>query len=1103
MKKALNLMLLTILIISMFSALLGLVTPAYSAIVGTLEVSTTRFWGNAIVQVRLYDPDLNINVSKRDVATLRVTINSYNGSTYGPVAVYANESLPNSGEFYFYFANASATIDSTTVRNPPYGNSYYNITWGLKQFDQVVITYNDQSPVGSISLTVTYMPYVATAADISFDRTSLEYPMNGFIRIYVKDLDHNCDPTAADSVNLNITLNNPVSSNVTQLILNFTETGVNTGIFAMNTSVSYYTSSNFKDYTLNLTQLLSVTSPIKVIYGNETLPPFKYITFKTFPVTLDVAPTFTTSGDLLITVTDPNLEHKSWSIENLGLIGNTKVNITMGKDIVIVTTTLIETGVATATFKATVPVKIGTVNTADGILQYNLTSKVASIAYFANGTKVAETVSTLSTTPATLTTDKAMYKTTDIVILNLTAPDLNDDSLNINYFTAPLPSNNATISNIPVQFSGVTVGWLTIKVNGLLARSNATQTLTFVESGADTGVFTATLTLKGKILNNANQTLKNGDSVQIIYSDSINIALTSATFTIGVAAATIDIDRTTYPVPKEGDIKIYITVTSSEDNTSPTTIQTKPAYVDVYYYNGTRKASVSVTLTETGPNTGIFTGYYTLVQNSSQYLINGWIAARTINPATGLNVSKTATLTATDASISVSKTSVKAGDTLTITVTDPDKNFNSKAVESVTVAYQYTNTTGGTKTGSWTLYESGMNTATFTRTITIGSDIKVKPGTTIRLTYMDYTPSYITASSGYPTTPVTYTATAQVASHTGTLTTDKTEYGLGSWMIVTVNDPDLNTDITANESVTVTLRVAGLPDVTITLDEANVSSSVFTGSYPWGTDSTLIGKAFQVYYFDAADAAGNPAYAIVSGTIKSWDAVVAFEKSYYNVGEIATITVTDPDRNLNPLQIETFSVTVSSTSDPLGQTITAVETGVNTGVFTARIQISSTYETGKVYARVGDTLTASYRDDYPADYATTGLPKTFTGTALVGVPVERPVPASDQKFVDPNTGAEKTSGKVGEAIMLQATVTNVDAVSKSFTAIFKVKDSAGVTIFISWVTGTLAPGQSLSPAVSWTPSEAGTYTIEVLVVKSIAEPTPYSDKISTDLTVVA
>ncbi|MEM3941423.1 MAG: hypothetical protein QW829_00890, partial [Candidatus Bathyarchaeia archaeon] len=503
---------------------------------------------------------------------------------------------------------------------------------------------------------------------------------------------------------------------------------------------------------------------------------------------------------------------------------------------------------------------------------YNLTSKVAIITYYANGTKVAETVSTLSTTPAVLTTDKTMYRATATVTLNLTAKDLNDDALNINYFTVNLPA--AAIENVDVFVRSVRVGSLTIKVNGLVANSTAPQTLTFIETGPNTGIFISSPPLDlTKIRSKTGEPLRDGDSVELIYVDNINVAVASARFAIGVAAATIDIDRTTYPVPKEGDVVIHITVTSSEDNTSPTTIQTKTAYVDVYYYNGTRKSSTQVTLTETGPDTGVFTGAHRLTQDASKELINGWVTVRTVDPATGLNISKTATLTVTDASISVSKTSVKAGDTLTITVTDPDRNFDSKAIDILYVRYRYTDPTGQVQQGTWALSESGVNTATFTYTLTVGSSIKVKPGTTITLTYDDYTPSYITASSGYPATPVTRTATVAILTHTGTLTIDKAEYGLGSQMFITVNDPDLNTDITARERVYVTLRIAGQPDVPIPLYETNASSSIFIGTHEWGTSPSLIGKTFQVYYFDEADASGNPTYAIVTGTVKSWDAV--------------------------------------------------------------------------------------------------------------------------------------------------------------------------------------------------------------------------------------
>ncbi|MCS7097754.1 MAG: hypothetical protein NZ922_02095, partial [Candidatus Methanomethyliaceae archaeon] len=524
---------------------------------------------------------------------------------------------------------------------------------------------------------------------------------------------------------------------------------------------------------------------------------------------------------------------------------------------------------------------------------------------------------------------------------------------------------------------------------------------------------------------------------------------------------------------------------------------------------GTLNSSKLVTLSETGANTGIFTDHYTLSMSPDQAFINGWIRASYVDPASGKNVTVTAPLVATDASISVDKTVVRAGDKLTITVTDADRNLDSKSKDpGVSISYEYIDDTGTKQTGTWTLTETDVNTGRFTISRTIGSDIRVKPGSTMTFKYSELSPSYVTATAGYPTTPIEYTATAKVASFTGRLTIDKTEYGPGSKMTVTLVDPDLNTDITTVQSGVLTLRVSELSDKPIPITEENASSSVFNGEWTWNgaawglTVDKLIGRTFQIFYKDDADATGKVAFISVMGSIKSWDGEVSFDKAYYNLGDIAVITIKDPDANLDPTKIETITtVTVTSPRDPIGQTITCTETGANTGIFVGRIQIVDAYETGKIFARVGDTVTAKYTDEYPADYATTGKKKTFTGTAIVGVPIERPVPASDAKFVDPTTGAEKVTAKVGETTMLQATVRNVDVVDRPFTAIFKVKDAAGVTIFISWITGTIAPGQSLSPAVSWTSTAPGTYTIEVLVIRSIAEPTPYSDPVTRTLTV--
>jgi len=1078
MKKVLSTLILATLVLSVV-AVAGVV-PVRAAVVGTLVVSSPQFYYNGTVEVYLNDPDL--------LGQENVTI-TYTVGSSGPYPMVLVSYLKN-GEFYGYFGNETAA-------NWTYGKYGYNYTVekiNLGTSATITFKYADASPVGTVTATVDYDEYVASASDITFDRASLEYPMNGWIRIFIKDYDYNLNSTEAESVDINLLFYNVTGGLIGNITTSATETDVATGIFQLD--VSYNTSSYFAG-DLNFTGITS-GSPIKVVYANESGQPFKWITLKSFPVSLVVAPSFTTRDDLTITLRDPNLNLKSWEQEYINqTIINTTVRVTLGTDVVVLN--LKETDKDTGEFKATVPVVIGSPNASDSNLQFDLTSTKAKIDYYFNGTLKAQATSTLSTTAATITSDKTMYRKDAKVTLTLTAPDINDDVDNPNFFTCDIGSN-VQIKSLEVNYQTIKVGELTIKVNGLVANSSGSQTLTFVETGADTGKFTSSLNLT-KIVKSDGSALTDGDVVVVSYYDVINDATASATFTIGIPAATISLDRSTYPLPRDDAISVYITVTDSDRNKDSNLIEKGTVYIEVYYYNGTLAWNDTGIVEESGPNTGIFKYTYTCGPNATKELINGWIKVLYTDPASGNNVTATAIFRATDAMISVDKTTVKAGDKLTITVRDADKNLDSGAADKVTVFYEYTGTDGSTIQGNWNLTETDVNTGVFTLSKTIGSDIKVKPGSTITFTYYDPTPSYITAAADYPSDPVEYTASAKVATFTGELKIDKTEYGLGSKMKITVTDPDLNTDITSIDHATVTLRIEGVGDTSITLDEDDFNSGVFTGTYTWGTDKSLIGKTFMVYYRDAANAAGETVYAMATGTIKSWDGAVAFNKLYYDLGEVAVITVTDPDANLDPSMIETIQITVVSDSDPLGQTITATETGANTGVFEGRIQISNTFATGKVFAKLGDTVTAKYKDEYPADYAVTEKPKTFTGTAVVGVPIARPVPASSQKFVDPTTGAEKTSGTVGQAIMLQTTLKNVDATSKSFTAIFKVKDSAGVTIFISWVTGTLAAGQELSPAVSWTPSAAGTYTVDVLVVKSLAEPTPYSDPLSKTLVV--
>ena len=67
---------------------------------------------------------------------------------------------------------------------------------------------------------------------------------------------------------------------------------------------------------------------------------------------------------------------------------------------------------------------------------------------------------------------------------------------------------------------------------------------------------------------------------------------------------------------------------------------------------------------------------------------------------------------------------------------------------------------------------------------------------------------------------------------------------------------------------------------------------------------------------------------------------------------------------------------------------------------------------------------------------------------------------------------------------------------QNFAYLTQIKDEDGVVISLSWLTGSLSPYQSFSPAQSWTPTETGTFHIQIFVWKSIDNPEALSTRLS-------
>ena len=91
---------------------------------------------------------------------------------------------------------------------------------------------------------------------------------------------------------------------------------------------------------------------------------------------------------------------------------------------------------------------------------------------------------------------------------------------------------------------------------------------------------------------------------------------------------------------------------------------------------------------------------------------------------------------------------------------------------------------------------------------------------------------------------------------------------------------------------------------------------------------------------------------------------------------------------------------------------------------------------------------------------------------------------------------------VDKQIMIVADVKNGQDVIQPFAYLTQVKNDENVVVSLSWLTGSLSPRQSFSPAQSWTPTKIGTYTIEVFVWKSIDNPEALSLPLSMTVIVV-
>ena len=441
------------------------------------------------------------------------------------------------------------------------------------------------------------------------------------------------------------------------------------------------------------------------------------------------------------------------------------------------------------------------------------------------------------------------------------------------------------------------------------------------------------------------------------------------------------------------------------------------------------------------------------------------------------------------------------------------------------------------------LRETGGNTGVFQSVIefpaTVGSSsTAVDRGEKVTLEYTDYGPS---GANYYNDDTEDITTVIYSSNFGATIELDQKVYSWSERVFITVTAPDHNMDSalvdeignTTDDPMTIATRDTKLSKYK--LMETGADTGIFYG------EVTLQGFAHDSDGdADTGNSSGNDRTCTASsgdsggptnGTLCAQDEdgiTVSYEytedstvissalirwnigeaewlESSYSAGSSGTVRITDPDMDLHADYIDNFKVDIWSDSDSGGIDLMVTETSEMSGVFEGTVFFTTTDESSGHRLRVseGDTVTAEYEDNTLPNPYNTSDELEVAGTAIIGTivpPLER-APAANARVVDA-FGNSLSEVSVDQQVQIEADLVNGTDGDQSFAYLVQVQDGNGVTVSLAWITGSLASGQSFSPALSWIPSASGSYEATVFVWESVDNPSALSDTVSVSIDVV-
>jgi len=1066
--------------------------------VGTLDWSITA-------------PDLNKDPYSEDSIEVNITVIDYTtGMTFPLVGVPFTETGVNTGEF--------EPVPTTTGLIKNAGPSRKNDT----AVNQTAILENgniiegDEANLGPINVTFTnYTTYNVTTVKIEWINIT-----GGIIYDYCNISDMNFSVLHVYTIN-NI-------SNATAYTVSYEIPIPNTGAtFSIEYNITI--ESNGTHYNVSIDALNLSTNILGeyILYAagvpidvNEdadvviSVPEYTgssdvdtvTIAVSVFRYVGEVSGTATIKDGLTITVTDLAANYKTYAAEERTVDVYVPDTATSPNTSVTLTETDDDTGV----FEGSLSI-IDFLN--DNLINGSYNKIKVSYVDTNNATRNATIGVTYYTASIIEVTPESIVFGKSIVEITIDDPDLNlDPDVRDSYSDTLQDGDPAVLDIVPpgYSFKLANISLYAVLSNGteVLLTTNATSVpISLTETGADTGTFVVRFDLRRfNVTGIGTETV---EKLKIVYMDLFTPDLEAKEVTAELPAAvpSITVDRSEIPLTRFGSGPVvHITLIDQEADTNSYTIDQASVGIYLEYANGTIvELEDSHTLTETDVNTGEFTGSYTIpLSYIKPALLYGKLLINYTTPESGTYLEKEVPFRVYPVKLEVNGTSsltVKYGDVVEITVESNDFNLDASEAENWTVSDLGIEGLPDSF-NNLEFEETGEDTGVFKATFTVDGTF-ADPATSVTISISDDTPTYATVDMTDWPPAESDEVTIYVKAFTGELTVDKTVCGPVGKVTLTVADPDQNSDLEAEDNVTITIQKWDGTFMDVTAFETDVDTGVFEYELDisdLGTPDEVIGNKIRVIYRDPVAADGKPLMSIVEISFISWDPEITTDKNYYNIGDKIKITITDSDANKNPDIIDPIRVRVTSTSDAVGATVTLSETGPDTGVFTGEVLLSDTIGPGRVYVKLGDVVTISYIDEFPADYGVTSEEKEFTYTVRVGIPVEKPIVPSTARFVDPMTGEEITP-KVGRTVGIGITLSNTGIEKTAFTVLLVIRDATGAAVGIQWQTVTLPAGESGEAGFTFTPTATGDYTVEVYIIKSLADWTPLGEMLTTTMSV--